>query len=137
MLGLLLAQNFKDTFGSITAPAGVSDFNAATGDAANGIGLFIFISAMIKISTVVAGLWVLYNFIQAGYMYIGAAGDSGTANKVKDKITMSVMGLVIIVAAYTVIAVLSFVLFGKPDYILNPTISGPTAATALPGGASH
>ena len=126
----LIAQakttDFTALFGNAEAPKGVADFNKqAGGDGSNAIGILFFISNMIKLVTVVAGVFVLFNFISAGFEYVTSAGDSSAANKVRDKITMSIIGLIIIVGSYTVIALLSMVFFGSPDYILNPVISGP------------
>jgi hypothetical protein len=111
-------------FGTVDPPPGIKQFNDKAGT--NGIGILIFFSNMIKLLTIVAGLWVFFNFISAGYTYITAQGDSSAHTKVKDQITMSVLGLIIIVAAYTIIALLSFALFGNPAFILNPVITGPS-----------
>ncbi len=125
-LSLLALVNNNDVFGKIDAPAGVKEFDASPG-ATNGLGLILFFSNMIKIATVIAGLWVFINIIMAGMTYISAAGDSGTPDKVKDQILHSVIGLAIIVLSYLIIALISFVLFKDPGYILNPTIIGPGA----------
>ncbi len=130
LLSFLIAQaDTSEIFGTVEAPKGVAAFNEQAG---GGIGLLIFISNMIKLGTVIAGIWVLFNFIQAGFTYITSSGDSGAHKKVTDQLTMSVIGLVIIVTAYTLIAVISLLLFGKADYILNPTICGPTASEGCP-----
>lgn len=118
----LLAQIPSDVLGKVEQPVGVAQYNQ---NSASGIGIILFISNLIKVATVVAGIYVLFNIILAGYIYITAQGDSAAVNKVKDQITLSVIGLVIIVAAYTLIAVISFVLFGDAGYILNPVIRGP------------
>ena len=114
----------ESVFGQIEAPAGVDKYNLQTGSA-DGIGIIIFISNMIKLATIVAGVLVFLNFIFAGYTYITAAGDSGAVNKVGEQIKMSVIGLVLIVLAYTITAVISLIIFGDPGYILNPKITGP------------
>src|SRR5258708_4985022 len=98
LLSTLLAQGANDpVFGQITPPKGVDRYNAAAGAAGNNIGLILFLSNVIKIATIVAGVWVLFNFVLAGYTYITSEGDTGAATKVKDQITNSVIGLVIIV----------------------------------------
>jgi hypothetical protein len=125
---LLAADTRKDIFGSVSPPPGVDKFNAsaATIGAGSNIGIILFASNLLKLVTIVAGLWVLFNFISAGYLYVTSAGDSGNHNKVKDQITMSVLGLIIIVGAYTGTALISFFLFGDAGFILNPVIQGPT-----------
>jgi hypothetical protein len=112
----------ENIFGSIEEPAGVDKYNAQAG--ANGLGLMVFISNILRLGGIVAGLWVFMNFILAGWTYITAAGDTGAAKKVQDKLTMSVIGLVLIVASYTLAAMLGLLLFGDAGYILNPTIKG-------------
>lgn len=122
-------------FGTIERPAGVAQFDSLTG-AEDGIGLIIFISRLIQIGTIVAGIWVMLNFILAGYDYITSAGDTGAAKRVTDRITMSVIGLLIIVAAYSLTAIVSLLIFGDASYILNPQICGPTGCEAPAGGGS-
>ncbi len=89
----------------------------------------VFVSNILQFATLAAGLWTLFNFVLAGYTYITSSGDSSAHGKVKDKITMSVLGIVIIVASYTAAGIIGLVFFGRADYILNPTISGPGPAT--------
>lgn len=114
----------QEIFGTIQKPVGVSELDDESGGE---IGLLLFVSNLIRVATVIAGLWVMVNFVLAGYQYITSAGDSGTQGKVRDQITMSVVGLVLIVSAYMITALISTLLFGDPNYILNPTIPGPTA----------
>jgi hypothetical protein len=117
----LLALSF---FGKIEAPPGVEQYNNGTG-AIGGIGLLVFVSNVMKAGTVVAGLWVMVNIILAGFTYITESGESNTLNKAKDQITSSIVGLAIIVAAWTITALISYFFFGDPLYILSPDIQGP------------
>lgn len=117
-------MNPKGAFGQISPPPGVTAFDNLAGGGEN-IGLLIFISRGITVFTIVAGLYVLFNFVTAGFSYI-TAGESKANQQVREKLTNSVIGLVIIVASYTVIGILSLILFGNPAYILNPEICGPT-----------
>lgn len=120
---MLIADSATDIVGTIKAPVGVDKFNAASIAAGSGnIGLIIFISNLIRLATIIAGIWVLFNFVTAGYTYITSQGEAKAADQVKNQITSSVLGLIIIVAAYTVIAIISFLLFGDAGFILNPSI---------------
>lgn len=114
-------------FGKIEAPAGVADLNDEAGETNNNIGLMIFISNIIKIASVVAGLWVMFNFISAGFTYITANGDSGAYAKIGEKLSLSATGLLLIVASYTIAGILGLLIFGDATYIINPQI--PTAIT--------
>lgn len=117
-------------FGTVQPPIGVSEFDAASVAAGgSNFGLILFISNVIKLGTLIAGLWVLFNIISAGLSYISAQGDSSVPDKAKDQIVHSVIGLGIIVFSYLIIALISFFFFGRADYILNPTITGPRGAT--------
>ncbi len=122
----LIAQ--ADIFGTITPPAGVVAYDTNSGGS---IGLILFISNLIKIGAIVAGLYVLFNFITAGYDYI-TAGDGKAGSKVQEKLTNSIIGIVVIVSSYTVVALISFIFFGDPGYILNPQICGPTGCGSTP-----
>ena len=130
MLTTLLAQadtSGNNPFGQVSAPPGVVGFNEQVGGD-GGIGIFLFIDSLITIFTVVAGLWVMFNFLLAGFTYITGAGDSGSHQKVRDRITMSVIGLVLMVSAYTIIGILGLLFFGEASYFLNPIITGPGGA---------
>jgi len=123
LLASLLAQANPNTiFGTVDAPAGVAAYDAQSG----GIGLLLFMSNLIKVGTIIAGVWVMFNFIMAGYTYVTSSGDAGAHKKVMDQLSMSVIGLVLIVASYTIAAIIGLLVFGDPNYILNPKICGPT-----------
>ncbi|HCC84187.1 MAG TPA: hypothetical protein DEP87_00670 [Candidatus Pacebacteria bacterium] len=126
VLGLTTTSSVSaqaDIFGIIEKPAGVAAYDAQLG-ASNGLGLMIFFSNGIRLITIVAGLWTFVNFILAGFTYITASGDSSATKKVYDKITMSVVGLAIIVASYTLAGMVSLLLFGDATFILQPALTG-------------
>ena len=123
------AVKADNVFGQIEAPAGVAELNKQAGKANSNIGLLIFVSNVIKVASVVAGVWVLFNFITAGFTYITATGDSGAYAKVGEKLALSVTGLLLIVAAYTIAGIIGLLIFGDATYIINPQIP-----TAIPMG---
>jgi len=127
MIQRLLAAADPTIFGTVKAPDGVSKFDAQAGavGATNSIGLIVFISNMVRIATVGAGLFVFFNILSAGLMFISAQGDKSAPDKAKDRILYSVVGLAIIVFSYVIIALISFILFQDPLYILNPKLVGP------------
>ncbi len=117
----VMAQE-DSVFGEIEAPAGVAELNTQAGEASNNIGLLIFVSNIIKVASIVAGIWVLFNFIFAGFTYISANGDSGAYSKIGEKLALSATGLLLIVAAYTIAGILGLLIFGDATYIINPKI---------------
>ena len=115
-----------DPFGVVLAPNGVSEINAQiTGG--QGIGIFIFLSRMLQLSTVIAGLIILFNFIISGYTYLTSDGNPKAHETVRNRITFSIIGILIIVCAYTITGLIGLIFFGDASYILNPKIVPPTA----------
>ncbi len=113
------AQSTDGVFGKIDPPEGVRQLNEGAGE--GNIGILLFVSNMIKLATVIAGVWVLFNFIFAGFTYI-TSSDSSAYAKIGEKLSMSVTGLILIVASYTLIGIVSLIIFGNPMFIINPTI---------------
>ena len=112
---VLLTQS---VFGEIKAPPGVANFGG--GD--KGGGLIIFISNIIKVVTIIAGLFGLFNVISAGYVFLGSNGNPKAAEEAANKLFLSAIGLIIIVGSFTITAIVSLLLFGRADFILNPDI---------------
>lgn len=75
------------------------------------------ISTGLGIITVVAGLFFVVYFFLAAVKWMTAGGDAGQIQKARDEMVQGVIGLIIIVAAYGLIGLLSTVL-GLD--ILNP-----------------
>lgn len=116
-LPALIAQN---PFGRVSPPPGVEQFNKLAGPGQ--IGLLVFISSMIKLLTIVAGIWSLFNLILAGFKYITAANDAKAVDTAWQSIYMSLIGMIIIVSSFTITALVSWLLFQDPTFILNPTL---------------
>ena len=76
---------------------------------------------LIRAVSLVAGVWSLGNVMFAGFTYITGKGDTAAHQKVRDYITMSAIGLMLIVASYTVGGILGLVFFGDASFLLNPT----------------
>ena len=109
----------KSIFGTINPPAGVDKY----GGVEEG-GLLLFISNGIKLVTTVAGIWVMLNFLLAGWKFISGSGESKSQSEASTMMTNSVIGLAIIVGSYTIAAIAGLVFFGDASYILNPKIQG-------------
>jgi hypothetical protein len=125
LLTKLTRATLEDSFGTIQPPPGVDKYidETASGD----IGLIFFLSRMIFFATVVAGVWVFANLLTAGYLYLGSKGSADVHAKVSSLITMSVVGLVLIISVYTIAGILGLLIFGDASFILNPKIEGPSA----------
>jgi len=108
-----------DIFGNVTNPT----LKGKYGDFTTGIPFFI--SNIIRLLTIAAGLWALVNFILAGLKFISSKGDPKATEEAWSNIYNSVIGLVVIAVAFALTSIISWLLFGKADFILNPEITGP------------
>lgn len=114
--------------GTIDLPPGVDRYQAAAADPANGgakIGIIYFISNLIKIFAVVAGIWTLFNVVLAGYIYITSSGDAGSHQKVQTQVTNSVIGLILITMTFAFGGLIGLIFFGDATFILNPRLPTP------------
>jgi len=101
-------------FGTITNP---TQYPSVKGQ-----GLFTFLSNIFKFAAVAAGIYMIIQIILAGFQYISASGDVKKTEAAWAQIWQSLLGLVIISAAF-IIAGLVGRLTGIN--ILTPTIYGP------------
>jgi hypothetical protein len=107
--------------GRVIPPRGVLGYNLTAGGLRS-IGMLIFASRIIRLMTIVAGIWVMANFIIAGYQYIVGFGDTNAHKAVKERLTWSVVGLATIVAAYAAAGIIGLIFFGDAGFILNPEL---------------
>ena len=89
------------------------------------MGLISFLSNLIRLAIVGAGLFAFINLILAGFQYIGSGGDVKATGAALNRINMSLVGLVVIVASFAIAGVIGLLLFGDASAILSPTIYGP------------
>lgn len=75
------------------------------------------LSGVIGFLTVVAALWFAIQFIIAGFNWINAGGDKNNAAAAWQKITNAVVGLLVVVLAWVIMALLGQMLGLS---ILNP-----------------
>ena len=108
----------KNPFESIGTGNSYGDLGASNGPV-------FFLSNIVKLVSIGAGIFAFINFIIAGYEYLTAAGNTDTTARAISRINMSAVGLALIVGSHAIAAVLGLVLFGRWDAILNPQIYGP------------
>lgn len=82
-----------------------------------GIQLNKLISTIIGVMTVVAAIWFIFQFIIAGFQWIQSGGEKNNLEQARDKITNSLIGLIIVVSAWIFMGVIGRILGLK---ILNP-----------------
>ncbi len=118
MFGLVAQANFGE---GLKPPSQNNVFAPAVGYVQNSdLPLFYLnrgLSAIITILTSLGGLIFLIQFFQGSISWISAGGDQKKISDARDRITHGVIGLVVIVVAYSVIGVISTILGIE---ILNP-----------------
>ena len=97
-------------------PSGYGDVNT---------GLPHFITNIITVIFVAAGLYAFFNLMFAGFTYITAYGDAKKLQAALSSINMSLVGLIVMVGAAAITGIVSYVLFGSATAILSPQIIGP------------
>ena len=117
----LLAQN-PQPIGSIGEGEGFGPFNfdfltkANTGplDA-----LASIISTFIGFITIIAGIYFMIQFLIGGFEWMTASGDKSKLQKAQDRLSHSIIGLIIVIAAFGIAAILESVL-GINFLLSNP-----------------
>lgn len=105
-------------FGDITPPINNNDYFKDDGS-----GIFLLISNVLKLASVIAGLFFLVQIIMAGFAYMSANGDPKKTEAAWTKIWQSLVGIIIVASAFVITSVVGS--FVGIDNILNPTIPTP------------
>lgn len=114
----------SDVIGRVDPPMSVRIFNNQAGgsEATVGVGILVFFNRIVLLVTIVAGIFVMFNFIRAGWMFLLAGDNTKATGEVKDLLTYSVIGLVIIAVTYTIAGLIGLIFFGDAGFILNPQL---------------
>lgn len=104
----------SDVIGEISVPTGVPSQVGKIGD---------YVTVIIRAFIIIAGLFTLWSFLSGGFTFITAGGDKGKISEATNKITMSVVGLVVIAASFIITAIISKILFNSYTFILAPQFS--------------
>lgn len=104
-------------FGQISPPTGNYSPNIE--------GLTQLITNLLRLAILGAGLWAFLNILIAGFNFITAAGDPKKVANAWERIYLSITGLVVIVASFILAAIIGYLIFGDPLFILQPQIYKP------------
>lgn len=85
---------------------GISSQDTVTQKAATGTRLNKVISSIVGFLTIIAALWFFIQIILAGYNWISAGGDSEKTAAAWAKIYNSIIGLIIVVAAWVIVGLI-------------------------------
>jgi hypothetical protein len=97
----------SSSLGKFKSPSTLSQESGSNIDGSTSIeNLENIISTVIGVITVVGSIFFIINFIIAAFNWITSDGDQGKLKSARDRMTQSVIGLVIVVASYSLIALL-------------------------------
>lgn len=111
----------NNVFGTIEAPDVVEQSYGILGAGAGFTGL---ISNLVVLITVIGGVWALFNILIAAFTVITSPGESKSLADMSDKITRTFIGLLVMIAAPLIAALIGLFFFGDATAILQPTIVG-------------
>jgi hypothetical protein len=77
------------------------------------------ISSIIGIMTILGAIWFIFQVIIGGIGWISAGGDKNKLQQARDRITNSLIGLIIVVAAWAILALVG-IFFGWDILISDP-----------------
>lgn len=105
------SANFWDRFNDIFCPNGslTPTGCSPSSSAATNITLGLVVGRVALYVIAISGTIFLVKLIMAGYTYLTSAGDQNMVQNATKEITNSLIGLVIVVAAYFVIQVLELI----------------------------
>ena len=118
--------------GQIGGDKGLGPFGniGANSDSTAGlVGITNIISSVVGFMTIAAGVWFLFQLLFAGYEWMTAGGDTKRIGGSRDRIVHAFIGLVIVVGAWSMLAVVGQffgynILIDPGDIINQLTIPG-------------
>src|SRR3990167_9213385 len=115
-------NNLLAQFGTVTNPFIDLAPGSPLGASSSGAGLILILGNFIRLLIVAAGLYTLWNFIMAGYGFLGAAGEPKNIAKAWEKIWQSVLGLTIVAGSFVLAALFGYLIFNDPTALISPKI---------------
>ncbi len=111
----------EDIVGSVQNPL-PGAYQSVTGSPG---GLILFLTNILRLIFVAAGIYAFINLIVAGFQFMTAGGDAKAITAAWNKIWQSLLGLVFIVGSFALASLFGQIVFGDPGFILSPKIFGP------------
>ena len=68
------------------------------------------ISTAIGVMTVIAFIWFIFQFIVAAIQIISSGGDKGSLTSARQKLTTSIIGVVVVISAIFIFELIGFIL---------------------------
>ena len=106
--------------GTIAQPAPTVSLGTSPGQV---IGTLL--NLVFNLLLVGAGIYALFNFILAGYMFLSAGDDPKKIEGAWSKIYQSVIGLLVAGGSLVLAAIFGQIIFGDPTFLISPSIPVP------------
>ncbi|MBP7774943.1 hypothetical protein KA078_04085 [Candidatus Woesebacteria bacterium] len=110
--------------GKVRLPPGYTQYVTYENGDYTDNGLVKFASRIMRVFIIICGIWTLFNFLMAGWTYISGMENPKAQQEVKDKLTMTVIGLVILTTSFTLAGLFGLIFFKDATFILSPVIKG-------------
>jgi hypothetical protein len=123
ILGVCMSP-VNQTSGGLTNPAIRADLGGSPTAAASGVTFATYFVYLWRVIIFVGGLIVIVFLIQGAIDWIGSGGEKGKVEKAREKITNSIVGMIILLGSFLLI---SFIGSAIGYDLLNPQL--PTAGT--------
>lgn len=88
-------------------------------------GLGQLLNLFFNILIVAGGIYALFNFILAGYAFLGAGDNPDKVSAAWRKIYQTIIGLLFIVSAFVLGGIVGLLLYKDPMALLKPSIPTP------------
>jgi len=82
-------------------------------------GLANFLSNLISLIIIIAGIFTLINFVLAGYGYLSSNGEPQKIAAAGNKMLESLIGLIIVAAAFIIAGLIGLVVFGDQSALID------------------
>lgn len=112
----------NNPFGQVAPPAAIGGFETVEGG-----GLGQLLNLILRVMVVGGGIYALFNFILAGYLFFSAADDPKKAESAWAKIYQTAIGLLFIAGSLLLASIFGWLIFGDATFIINPQL--PTVNT--------
>ncbi len=99
-------QTTGTSLGRLGGEQGLGPFgNISLSQEAGLAGITNLVSSVVGFMTVAAAIWFLFNILYGGYEWLTSGGDAKKLASARDHITHAFIGLIIVVGAWTLLAV--------------------------------
>jgi hypothetical protein len=117
----VFAQN-PNKLGTIGSGGGLGAINNSFATSGTGAinTVTVIISAIIGFMTIAGAIWFLFQFLIGGYTWMSSMGDKHRLEEARDRIVNALIGLVIVVAGWAILAMVGQ--FFGVDFINPQTI---------------